>query len=198
MTKQFVYIVGHNKLYNILEEINSLFSFKIINFDNTDLFLNEAKGNGTEISDSLIISKKNNQQLLDSKTIDNKNIILLDDTSIKINNLLDRINIHLIQKKYNFQSQLNIKNYNLNLNSRTISNENLILKLTEREIDIILFLKEKKIPQSVNKLQDEVWGYSRSLETHTVETHIYRLRKKIRDKFNDDSFILSTNEGYKI
>jgi len=196
MTKQFVYIVGHNKLYNILEEINSLFSFKIINFDNTDLFLNEAKGNGTEISDSLIISKKNNQQLLDSKTIDNKNIILLDDTSIKINNLLDRINIHLIQKKYNFQSQLNIKNYNLNLNSRTISNENLILKLTEREIDIILFLKEKKIPQSVNKLQDEVWGYSRSLETHTVETHIYRLRKKINDKFSDDKFILNNKAGY--
>ena len=99
MTKQFVYIVGHSELYNILEEIDSLFSFRIINFDNTDLFLNKAKSSDDDISDSLIISKKNNQKLLDSKIIDNKDLILLDHTSIKINHLLDKINTHLIQKK---------------------------------------------------------------------------------------------------
>ena len=86
----------------------------------------------------------------------------------------------------------------MNLNSRTISNRNKNLKLTEREMDIILFLKEKNLPQSINKLQNEVWGYSKFLETHTDETHIYRLRKKIKDKFEDDSFILTLSDGYKI
>ena len=61
-----------------------------------------------------------------------------------------------------------------------------------------IFLKEKNLPQSINKLQNEVWGYSKFLETHTVETHIYRLRKKIKDKFEDDSFILTLSDGYKI
>jgi len=72
------------------------------------------------------------------------------------------------------------------------------LKLTEREIDIILFLKEKESPQSVNNLQNEVWNYSSTLETHTVETHIYRLRKKFKNCFNDEDFISSSKEGYKI
>ena len=70
--------------------------------------------------------------------------------------------------------------------------------MTEREIDIILFLNEKKQPQSVNELQKKVWGYSFDLETHTVETHIYRLRKKIKDKFEDEKFIISHDKGYLI
>ena len=136
--------------------------------------------------------------MLNSKLIDVRNIILLEDKVYKISVLLEKINVFLIKKKYNFQSQLNIKNYDLNLNSRTISNQNKNLKLTEREVDIILFLKEKNLPQSIDKLQNEVWGYSKFLETHTVETHIYRLRKKIKDKFDDDSFILTLSDGYKI
>ena len=198
MTKQFVSIVAHPILYNILDEINSLFSFEIINFESIDLFLKEVQNEHSDILESIIILKKNNQQLLDLKVFDINNIIILDDSSVKINHLLDKINILLIKKNYNFQSQINIKDYNLNLNTRTISNQNNALKLTEREMDIILFLKDKKMPQSINKLQDKVWGYSKFLETHTVETHIYRLRKKIRDKFNDDNFILSEIDGYKI
>ena len=198
MTKQFVSIVAHPILYNILDEINSLFSFEIINFESIDLFLKEVQNEHSDILESIIILKKNNQQLLDLKVFDINNIIILDDSSVKINHLLDKINILLIKKNYNFQSQINIKDYNLNLNTRTLSNQNNALKLTEREMDIILFLKDKKMPQSINKLQDKVWGYSKFLETHTVETHIYRLRKKIRDKFNDDNFILSEIDGYKI
>ena len=70
--------------------------------------------------------------------------------------------------------------------------------LTEREVDLILFLNNAKKPTSIDVLQKEVWGHSISLETHTVETHIYRLRKKIKDKFNDENFIISTDRGYKI
>tara|TARA_B110000114_G_C15082423_1_gene394709 strand:- start:302 stop:898 length:597 start_codon:yes stop_codon:yes gene_type:complete len=198
MTKQFVSIVHHPKLYNILDEINSLFSFELIDFENTNFFLKELEGSNANTLKSAIITKKNNHELLNSKLIDVRNIILLEDKVYKISVLLEKINVFLIKKKYNFQSQLNIKNYDLNLNSRTISNQNKNLKLTEREVDIILFLKEKNLPQSIDKLQNEVWGYSKFLETHTVETHIYRLRKKIKDKFDDDSFILTLSDGYKI
>ena len=79
---------------------------------------------------------------------------------IKLEQLLNLINIRLIKKKYNFQSQLNIKNYSLNLNSRVISFQGTELKLTEREIDIILFLNDKKLPQTINSLQNSVWNYS--------------------------------------
>ena len=115
-----------------------------------------------------------------------------------IHDLIEKINIELIKQKYTDQSSVKILNYLLDLNSRIISNNNNKLKLTEREVDIILFLKDHKKPQKVNVLQNEVWQYSSELETHTVETHIYRLRKKIADKFKDDNFIISNEDGYLI
>ena len=104
----------------------------------------------------------------------------------------------MLKQKYSFQSQFIIKKYNLDLNSRVLSYENKNLKLTEREVEIILFLNGKDKPQSIDILQKEVWGYSENLETHTVETHVYRLRKKISEKFNDKDFLISLKEGYKI
>ena len=77
----------------------------------------------------------------------------------------------------------------MNLNSRKIYYKNKILDLTEKEIHIIIFLKDSKEPVKISKLQSEVWGHSSKLETHTVETHIYRLRKKINDAFDNDDFI---------
>ncbi|MDC0216253.1 helix-turn-helix domain-containing protein, partial [Candidatus Pelagibacter sp.] len=73
---------------------------------------------------------------------------------------------------------------------------NVNVKLTEKEIDIILFLNENKVAKKISTLQNKVWGYNVELETHTVETHIYRLRKKINYNFKDDNFIISTDEGY--
>ena len=192
MTKQIINIVEFPILHDILDEINSLLSFKIINYQNSKEFLKSEKLN------DLTLLKKDNHQLLSSKTVSIKNLILIDDVPIKLEQLLNLINIRLIKKKYDFQSQLNIKNYSLNLNSRVISFQGAELKLTEREIDIILFLNDKKLPQTISSLQNSVWNYSNKLETHTVETHIYRLRKKINDKFNDDKFIISHENGYKI
>ena len=117
---------------------------------------------------------------------------------VSITDLLDKINISLLKQKYNFQSNFNVKSYKLDLNSRTISKDNKKLKLTEREIDIILFIYNNKEPQSVETLQRKVWGYSENLETHTVETHIYRLRKKIGDEFKDEEFLISHKKGYSI
>jgi hypothetical protein len=71
-------------------------------------------------------------------------------------------------------------------------------ELTEKEIEVILYLNETKTKHDVSDLQKNIWGYSLDIETHTVETHIYRLRKKIKDKFNDGEFIISHNEGYLI
>tara|TARA_Y100001970_G_scaffold105671_1_gene132354 strand:- start:439 stop:1077 length:639 start_codon:yes stop_codon:yes gene_type:complete len=198
MAKQFINIVEISILYDILDEIKSSLSFQVNNYPITNDFLEQDRKKNPENLNSIIISKKNNQQLLSSEKINNKNLIELDEAPIKIFQLLDKINIHLIKKKYNLQSHLNIKDYSLNLNSRIITHENENLKLTEREIDIILFLNQKKTPQSIDILQNEVWKFTNTLETHTVETHIYRLRKKIKDKFDDDQFIISKEDGYSI
>ena len=149
------------------------------------------------MNSTIVVQRKNNL-LLSNTNIDNNTILVLDDLPLKIEKILDRINTQLIKQKYNFQSKLQIKSYILNLNSRIISSKKDSLKLTEKEIDVILFLKNQNNPQSVNVLQNKVWGYAFDLETHTVETHIYRLRKKIKDKFHDDNFIISHDDGYKI
>jgi len=197
MFKQSVSIIECSKLYNILYEIKQIFSFNIYNYHSLKDFINKIEDNNIECINSLIIVDKNDNKLLSHKKINRNNILFCDKFPIRIEKFLDRINTQLIQKKYNFQSNVKIKKYLLNLNSRIISFEKKELKLTEREIDIILFLNNNN-EQSVKKLQNEVWRYSLGLETHTVETHIYRLRRKIKDKFNDENFILSYDDGYKI
>ena len=135
---------------------------------------------------------------IQSMNLDKKYFYILENLPIELIELIENINVRLIKLKYIDQANLSIKEYKLNLNSRIILKDNKELKLTEKEIDIILFLKEKKKPQKIDILQSQVWGYSLDLETHTVETHIYRLRKKIKEIFNDDKFILSLESGYLI
>jgi|TARA_B110000967_G_scaffold74607_1_gene77164 hypothetical protein len=198
MFNQSVSIVEFPRLYNILKEIENLFKFKIINYKTSDDFINEIKANNLDILKSTIIITTENNRLFSQNQIDKSAALVLDELPLKIEKLIDKINTHLIKQKYNFQAKINIKNYTLNFNSRVISDQKNQLKLTEREIDIILFLNDNKSPQSVDVLQKKVWGYSFDLETHTVETHIYRLRKKIKDEFNDEQFIISHNDGYII
>ena len=198
MSKQSVNIIELSNLYNILYEIKDLFIFHINNYKNSNHFLQDIESNIIDYDNSIIIVNKKKHKLFSNNKVNKRNILIIDEFPLKIEKLIDKINTHLIKEKYNFQSKLNIRNYVLNLNSRIISNKECELKLTEREIDIILFLKKKSIPQSIISLQNEVWGYLDTLETHTVETHIYRLRKKIKDKFKDDKFITSHNDGYLI
>ena len=198
MFKQSVSLVEFSKLYNILYESNDLFSFNIFNYQNSKEFLKKIESNNDECINSTIIVDKKDHVLMSNNKININNILVMDTWPLKIEKLLDKINTQLIKQKYNFHSKLDIKNYALNFNSRIISNKMKELKLTEREIDIILFLKDNSNPQSVSMLQNKVWGYSSDLETHTVETHIYRLRKKIKDKFDDENFIISEDAGYKI
>ena len=86
----------------------------------------------------------------------------------------------------------------MDINSRELKKDKLSLKLTERETDMILYLNNSKKPVNVEKLEKEIWLHSSDLETHTVETHIYRLRKKMSEIFGDENFILNTQNGYTI
>ena len=198
MIKQKIYIIDFDELFNILDEIKSVLSFQTFNFNNLDIFLKSLNQNESEPENFLIVTKKQNENKFKSTAIDKNSLFFLEDLPSELSKIIEKINIQLIKKKYNYQSKINIENYILNLNSRTIIKNNKQLKLTEKEIDIILFLNNNTNPQSVAKLQNEVWGYSSELETHTVETHIYRLRRKINNIFNDDKFIVSYDKGYLI
>ena len=173
-------------LFEILKEINENYKFDLVkaNQDNFDDIYKNAK------QDFLIILKNKKEKI--------KNQIVLDNLPMKINKILELINIRFLKNKFNIQSNINIGSYNLNLNSRQIIKKTTKLNLTERETNLIIYLSKTKSPVKVDKLQREVWDYGEKLETHTVETHIYRLRKKIKEKFDDENFIISLKDGYKI
>ena len=191
---QNVFIINFNSLYEILDEIKENLSFKIIKFENEEDF---KKNINLDILNCLIISKIS-QKILLNNNITNKNFLDFNDFPLPIKKLLESINIKLIKLKFNHQSKIIIKGYELNLNSKFFTKDNLNLKLTEKEIEIILYLNNTKIEHNIADLQKNIWGYSTNMETHTVETHIYRLRKKISDLFKDENFILSQKNGYFI
>ncbi len=198
MIKHNIFIIDFKISYNILKEVKSNLSFKIFYYDNTINFLKFLKSNNPDLLNSLIIVKNKNSNIFDNKKINIRKFVYFEKFPIPLNKLIEKINIKLIQQRYNYQSKINLKNYVLDLNSRIISKKNQNAKLTEKEIEIILFLHEKKKPCLISELQNEIWHYSLELETHTVETHIYRLRKKIKNVFNDDKFIVSNDNGYNI
>jgi len=194
MFKQKIFLVNFDSLYEIFNEIKENFSFEIKNFENeTDLI----KAINLEKSFFLILLKPN-QNLLQSENVSNKNILYINNLPMNINKIIETINIKWIKLKFNHQSKVNIKSYELNLNSKILSKKNIFLKLTEKEIEIILYLNSDSVKKNVLNLQKKIWGYSSNIETHTVETHIYRLRKKINEKFKDNEFILSDKNGYFI
>jgi len=195
MIKQTIHIIDFKILYNILDEIKDYLKFQILHYKNEEIFLNSDDLN---LNDSLILVSPDNKVFLNNGKISGKKISSIPNYPITIDKLVEILNVNLIKQKYNYQSNIDIKDYKLDLNSRTITKNNQNLKLTQKEIDIILFLNGFEKPQKVNVLQNKVWGYSLELETHTVETHIYRLRKKIKDEFKDNNFILSNDDGYFI
>ena len=191
---QNVFIINFNSLYEILNEIKENLSFTIIKINNEEDF---KKKFDLSRLDHLVISKTD-YKLLQNNNITNQNLLEFNDLPLSLKKLLELINIKLIKLKFNQQSKITIQGYELNLNSKFLSKSNLKLKLTEKEIEIILYLNDKKIKHNVADLQKNIWGYSANIETHTVETHIYRLRKKISDLFKDEQFILSHKNGYFI
>ena len=102
----------------------------------------------------------------------------------------------IAKKKFNKNSSIIIKDYLLNKNEKKLSKSSDFIILTEKEVQLLeLFLNSKK-PLSKDRILSLVWNYSSDADTHTVETHIYRLRKKITEKFMDQKFILNDKNGY--
>ena len=193
MNKQSIIIYDFEILFIILKEIKENLKFEIFDFKKDYKI---SKLDNSTYGNYLIVVKSLSNFI--NKDIEKKKLYLIENLPIKIDKFVEKINIQLLKQKYNYQSEIRINKYKLNLNSREISLNKKLIKLTEREIDIILFLNENKKPINIDILQKEVWGYNFELETHTVETHIYRLRKKLKDKFNDEEFILSLKKGYQI
>ena len=186
MISQSLIIYKFSSLYRILEELNLNLNFKIINLDNENLLSEKIKIS----SNYLIIS--------DKKNLSFSNQVYLDSKPINISKLIETINIEFLKLHFNNQSYVKINNYNINLNSREMQLNSKKLKLTEKEINIIIYLIKKNKPVNINELKKNVWSYQPDIETHTVETHIYRLRKKIFTTFNNNEFIVSKKNGYQI
>ena len=182
MTNQKLIIYDFTQLYLILDELKDQINFEIINIEKDKLDLS--------LDNSLVITRKKIPSI--------ENQIILETIPIKLTKLIEKFNISFLKQKFSEQSEVNIGNYKINLNSREMSFKDLTLKLTEKESKVILFLSKSNKPVNVEQLQSEVWGFNSKLETHTVETHIYRLRKKINNKFNDENFIISKKNGYEI
>tara|TARA_Y100000741_G_scaffold185718_1_gene141138 strand:- start:24 stop:587 length:564 start_codon:yes stop_codon:yes gene_type:complete len=186
MNNQNLLIYDLEILYEILKELNDSLNFKIKNISKNQL----KDVNFNNLNNYLILSKKKKNNL--------KNQIILNDFPIKFSKLIERINIEFLKQKFNIQSNINVGLYKIDINARFMSFNNVKLKLTEKEINTLIYLLNKKVPTSIEELQKEVWGYNSELETHTVETHIHRLRKKIKEKFDEDNLIVSSKNGYKI
>ena len=185
MNKQNLIIYDFDELFSILNEIK-----KDLNFNLTKVSKREFSDLDLQLNSYLVVSKKENLNV--------QNQVFFKNLPLKISKIIETINIKFLKIKFNQQSDIDLGNYKLNLNSRKIFDEDKELSLTEKEADIIIFLKNSKKPVSIDELQTHVWGHSSKLETHTVETHIYRLRKKISNKFNNSDFIKSTKLGYNI
>ena len=186
MSGQNLIIYKFNGLYQILEELGLDLNFKITYADNENYLSDFVKN----LDNYLVISNKKYAAI--------NNQFILDNGPINIFKLLEKINIEFLKLQFNSKSKVKVNNYIIDLNSREMLINDNKLKLTEKEINTITYLSKSDKPVSIDELQEKVWSYQSDIETHTVETHIYRLRKKILNTFNDKDFIISEKNGYQI
>ena len=184
MNKQNLIIYKFKSLYKIFKELEENLNFKIFELSEEK----NLKDKLNNYEDYLIITKK--------KIEHPNNQLVLNKFPIKISNFIEKLNIQFLKNQFNKKSEIIIGKYMIDLNSRELKLKDTFLKLTEKEINTIIYLHKSISAVGVHKLQSKVWGYEPNLETHTVETHIYRLRKKISDKFMDRNFILNNKNGY--
>tara|TARA_B100000579_G_scaffold324465_1_gene274242 strand:- start:96 stop:677 length:582 start_codon:yes stop_codon:yes gene_type:complete len=186
VVNQNLIIYKFTPLYHILEELDLDLNFKIIFVDSENSLIEKVKN----LNNYLVISNK--------KYTNISNQFVLENVPINIFKLVEKINIEFLKLHFNNQSEVKVKNYIIDLNSREMAKNNIKIKLTEKEINTITHISNSNKPVSIEELQEKVWSYQSDIETHTVETHIYRLRKKIFDTFDDNQFIISKKNGYQI
>ena len=200
--------MGTQDFSNSLEEVKDFFDFKLTFkendidksiIDNYNCVIIEDKIeknenvfkhlNNTNVSKLVITSKENQIKFKhDEKIFKPLSIIDLNKKIVDLNT----------KKKFSANSSIQIKDYILDKNEKKLKKENLFIIITEKEIQLLELLFNKKKPIQKKDILEEVWKYASDADTHTVETHIYRLRKKIFDKFKDEKFILNKKDGYLI
>ena len=186
MNTRNLIIYKFSELYHIIEELSLDLNFKISFVDDENSLNEKVK----KINNYLVVSNKKYPEIV--------NLFVLDNFPIKIFRLVEKLNIELLKIQFNNQSKVRINDYIIDLNSREMFINKNNLKLTEKEINTIIYLSKSNGPVSINELQEKVWSYKADIETHTVETHIYRLRKKILKIFKDNELIISEKNGYQI
>ena len=210
MNEQTISIFGDKILFEILNEIKIFSKYKVKFFENYNKYLEE-KNKG------IIIFFLNNSNTNLYKNISEKNfsILTIFDKSISkkklfaeakenltapffIKDLEKKITLAFAKAEYKKNSLIYLNGYLIDKNERKIRKNNLELQLSEKEVDFLILFSKNKEPISRHSVLKTVWNYSSASETHTVETHIHRLRKKILTKFNDDNFIKNNNKGYYI
>ena len=179
-------IYDFTELFKILDEIKKDLKYEIIEISEGNL-------------SNPLLDKKEDHLVIVKKLIKNlNNQVLINSLPIKLSKLIEKVNIEFLKKNFHIQSELKIQKYILDINSRELILNDKKIKLTEKECNIIVYISHSSKPVSIEDLQINVWGHHSDLETHTVETHIYRLRKKILDSFQNKNFIISDKNGYVI
>ena len=196
MVNQKLYIINLSNFYDILDELKEHIGYEISKFNSKEIFFDKYNSKNISLENSILIVNEEEYDFF-VKNIKEDQIIKFK-PPVNIFKFIENLNVRLIQKKYQDQSNVNVKDFFLNINSRELKKDKLTLKLTERETDMILYLNNSKKPVNVETLEKEIWQHSSDLETHTVETHIYRLRKKIKAEFGNDELIKSDKDGYTI
>ena len=186
MNNQNLIVYQLNHLFKIFKELEEDLNFSVIEILDEKSLINEIKN----LNNYLIITKKEISKL--------NNQFILSQLPIKIFKMIERLNVEFLKLQFIEQSRVIINEYTIDVNAREMLSKNARLKLTEKEVNTIIYLSKMNKSISVNELQTKVWDYHSDMETHTLETHIYRLRKKISKKFLDDNFIISRNNGYQI
>ena len=207
-------IIGQRILADVLKEKEDIIKMNILFFENLGDYLKNIKDN---IIKNIIVTHLSNFESIEQSNfkIDNPIFYLTSKkNNIKVKtklqryeliycpfnlkNFIEKINLTYMKSKFVINSKVELLNYTINLNTREIITGQNKLKLTEREKDFLLFLKNSKKPQTIRNILESVWGYTKGIETHTVETHVHRLRKKFLNSFNDNNFIKNNKKGYYI
>ena len=196
MVYQKLYIINLSNFYDIVSELQEHVGYEISKFDNKEIFLGKYKNKIISTENSILVVHEKEYDFF-AKNINEDQIIEFK-PPVNIFTFVENLNVKFIQKRYQDQSNVSVKDFSLDINSRVLKKDKLSLKLTERETEMILCLNDSKKPVNVETLEKEIWQHSSDLETHTVETHIYRLRKKIKAQFGNDDLIKSSKDGYII
>ena len=200
-------LIGQSVLEEVLHENLKFINFKIQSFKKFDEIINNSSIKNSDIiianlkDYDLFIKSRLNFPALFLNFGSKKNYTISAEVincPFQLNNFVEKINVIFLKNKFLDNSSLNISNYEINLNSKVILRGGQKLKLTEKEINFILFLKNSNSPQNIKNILKHVWEYSPNLETHTVETHVHRLRKKFLSHFKDGNFIKINKKGYFI